>query len=91
MMILISAGLFFLLLKTTDAYMTFYIPSFVGLGVLIYFLFYFDYINKYFEKLSKKIEKINNSIYNQITKIRKRWGNGKCRKNKKKQLDFPKS
>lgn len=90
-MMLMSLLLFYFLFITNDAYLTLYIPLFVIFGIATYFIVYYDYVNKHIKKVSKKIEKVRMKIYNQFTKIKKGWENGKSRKRKKKHLDYTKN
>ena len=87
----LSVASFYLLFITTDAYITFYIPTFMILGMAIYFLIYYEYVARNIKNLSKKIEKIRLKIYNQFSKKKKRWKYGIGRKSKKKSLEYSKN
>lgn len=83
----ISILWFYLLLITTDAYLSMYLYLFLFLGIFLYFYIYHDYIFKYILKISKKIENRKIKIYNHL---KQRWKYGKGRKGKKKHLECSK-
>lgn len=87
----LSIACFYLLFITTDAYITFYIPMFMILGMTVYFFIYYDYVARNIKNVSKKIEKIKLKIYNQFNKRKKRCKHGFSRKRKKKSLEYSKN